>query len=169
MSQTASTPSTKYHSADFDKTPPRPRVVIPDKLFHPAVESAGENEGYSKERKHPVFFVDLPSHALSMTIGWLEPGQSSNRHRHTYETVLYVLEGEGYSDIQGKRIPWKQGDALYIPVWAWHNHVNTHPTQRARYLACENAPMLQNMGGIALREEVPEKGQKPVRGDEEEA
>ncbi len=168
MSQTVSTPSTRYHSADFDKTPSRPRVVIPDKLFHPAVEVAGQNEGYSRERKHPVFFVDLPSHALSMTIGWLEPGQSSNRHRHTYETLLYVLEGEGYSDIQGKRIPWKQGDALYIPVWAWHNHVNAHPTLRARYLACENAPMLQNMGGIALREEVPEKGQKLVRGDEEE-
>ncbi|HEY0092797.1 MAG TPA: cupin domain-containing protein [Archangium sp.] len=169
MSQTVSTPSTKYHSADFDKTPPRPRVVMPDKLSHPAVEDAGRNDGYSKERKHPVFFVDLPSHALSMTIGWLEPGQSSNRHRHTYETLLYVLEGEGYSEIQGKRIPWKQGDALYIPVWAWHNHVNTHPTQRARYLACENAPMLQNMGGIALREEVPEKGEKLARGEEEEA
>ncbi|PTL79340.1 cupin domain-containing protein [Vitiosangium sp. GDMCC 1.1324] len=168
MSQTANAPNQKYHSADFDKTPPRPRVVMPDKFSHPAVESAGQNDGYSKERKHPVFFVDLPSHAISMTIGWLEPGQSSNRHRHTYETVLYVLEGEGYSDIQGKRIPWKQGDAVYIPVWAWHNHVNTHPTQRARYLACENAPMLQNMGGIALREEVPEKGQKPALAGGEE-
>jgi quercetin dioxygenase-like cupin family protein len=157
----------KYESADFDKTPPRPRVVMPERLVHPNVEDAGRNEDYSKERKHPVFFVDLPSHAISMTIGWLEPGQSSNKHRHTYETILYVLEGEGYSEIQGKRISWKQGDAVYIPVWAWHNHVNTHPTARARYLACENAPMLQNMGGVALREEVGEKGQSLLRNGEE--
>ncbi|MBN9163054.1 MAG: cupin [Myxococcales bacterium 68-20] len=148
---------TKFHSADFDKTPPRPRVVMPEKLAHRAVESAGEHSDYSKARKHPVFFVDLPSHAISMTIGWLNPGQSSNRHRHTYETVLYVLEGEGYSYVGGKRVDWKQGDAIYVPVWAWHNHVNTGKG-RARYLACENAPMLQNMGGVALREEVPDRG-----------
>jgi quercetin dioxygenase-like cupin family protein len=147
-----------YHSADFDKTPPRPRVVLPEKLVHPQVEGDGQRDAYSKERKHPVFFVDLPSRCISMTIGWLEPGQSSNRHRHTYETVIYILEGEGYSDIHGQRIPWKQGDALYVPVWSWHNHVNTG-TGRARYLACENAPILQNLGGIALREEVPEKGE----------
>ncbi len=146
----------KFHSADFDKTPVRPRVTLPERLAHPAVETHGEHDDYSRERKHPVFFVDLPSHALSMTIGWLEPGQSSNRHRHTYETLLYVLEGTGYSYIAGKRIDWKQGDALYVPVWAWHNHVNTG-SGRARYLACENAPLLQNLGGIALREEVPER------------
>jgi len=154
-----------YHSADFDKTPPRPHVIIPEKIIHRQVESAGEQSEYSKERKHPVFFVDLPTKCISMTIGWLEPGQSSNRHRHTYETVLYVLEGEGYSDIQGQRVDWKEGDAVYIPVWAWHNHVNTSKTGRARYLACENAPVLQNLGGVALREEVPEKGEKLSSGD----
>ena len=147
----------RFHSADFDKTPPRPRVVIPEKLAHRAIEAAAKHGAYSAARKHPVFFVDLPTHAISMTIGWLDPGQSSNRHRHTYETVLYILEGEGYSYVGGRRIDWKAGDAIYVPVWAWHNHVNTGHG-RSRYLACENAPMLQNMGGIALREEVPERG-----------
>ena len=154
----------QFHSGDFDKTPRRPRVVMPDRLAHPDVEALGQNSEYSKARKHPVFFVDLPSHALSMTIGWLEPGQSSNRHRHTYETILYVLEGTGYSYVGGQTIAWKKGDALYVPVWAWHNHVNTG-TVRARYLACENAPMLQNMGGVALREEVP--GRTSFKPDED--
>ena len=88
------------------------------------------------------------------------PGQSSNRHRHTYETILYVLEGEGYSVVHDQKIEWKAGDAVYIPVWTWHNHVNTSTTGLARYLACENAPILQNLGGVALREELPEKGMK---------
>lgn len=145
-----------FSSADFDKTPVHPSVNLPDRLSHPHVENAGHHDAYSSERKHPVFFVDLPSKCLSMTIGWLDTDQSSNMHRHTYETILYVLEGEGYSTIQGKQVPWKAGDAVYIPVWAWHRHTNTG-TGRARYLACENAPLLQNIGGLALREEASPK------------
>lgn len=40
-------------------------------------------------------------------------------------------------------------------------------TGRARYLACENAPMLQNMGGVALREEVPDRGDRLFDVDHE--
>ena len=149
----ANRPESKtYSSADFDKTPVQPHVFIPDRLIHRNVEGDGQRDDYSQQRKHPVAFVDLPSKCLSMTIGGLASGQSSNMHRHTYETILYVLEGEGYSTIQGQKIEWTQGDAVYIPVWAWHRHTNTG-TGNARYLACENAPLLQNIGGIALREE----------------
>ena len=133
-----------------------PHVRIPERLHHPGVESAGKQGDYSAQRKHPVFFVDLPSHTLSVTIGWLDPGQSSNMHRHTYETILYILEGSGHTEVEGRKVEWKEGDAVYVPVWAWHRHTNTG-TGRARYLACENAPLLQNIGGIALREEAQNK------------
>lgn len=164
MATTAPDLPAKYQSADFDKTPPTPHVRIPDRLHHPAVEAAGKHGDYSAQRKHPVFFVDLPSHTISMTIGWLDPGQSSNMHRHTYETILYVLEGTGYTEVQGRKVEWKAGDALYIPVWAWHRHTNTGDGL-ARYLACENAPLLQNIGGVALREEAQKKGDQPTTGE----
>lgn len=147
-----STPA-KFHSADFDKTPPTFPVELPARLFHKAVAADDARGAYSAERKHPVHFVDLPSQAISMTIGVLNPGGRSNRHRHTYETVLYVLEGRGYSMIEDRKLEWEEGDALYIPVWAWHHHVNADPQKKARYLACENAPMLQNIGRLAIREE----------------
>lgn len=143
----------QFHSADFDKTPLNVEVHLPDRLIHKQVEQAGPRDAYSEARKHPVFFVDLPSHAISVTLGGLHPGGRSNRHRHTYETILYVLEGHGYTEIEDRRIEWEAGDAVYIPVWAWHHHVNLSPDKPAKYLACENAPMLQNMGGLALREE----------------
>ncbi len=73
--------------------------------------------------------------------------------RHTYETILYVLEGKGYSVVEDQRVDWEAGDAVYIPVWAWHHHVNLDSDRPAKYIACENAPMLQNMGMLALREE----------------
>ena len=144
---------TRFHSADFDKTPPNLSVELPERLAHRGVERNDTRAAYSEERKHPVFFVDLPSHAISMTIGGLHPGGRSNRHRHTYETLLYVLEGRGHTMIEDQRVEWEAGDAVYIPVWAWHHHVNTDQANPARYLACENAPMLQNMGRLAIREE----------------
>jgi quercetin dioxygenase-like cupin family protein len=145
---------TTFHSADFDKTPPSVRVVIPEKLIHKAVESEGVKAAYSNERKHPVYFVDLPSHAISMTLGGLLPGGCSNRHRHTYETIIYVLEGYGYTLVEELKVEWQTGDAVYIPVWAWHHHVNLDEKNPAKYIACENAPMLQNLGRLAIREEV---------------
>lgn len=143
----------KFHSADFDKTPPFFLVEMPQKLVARTSEKTEENAAYSAERKHPVYFVDLPSQAISITIGGLEPNGSSNRHRHTYETILYVLEGSGYTLIENTRVDWEKGDALYIPVWAWHHHVNKDSHHTAKYLACENAPMLQNLGRLAIREE----------------
>lgn len=143
----------KFQSADFDKTPPTVQLQMPERLVHKHVEMGDIHDDYSQARKHPVFFVDLPSFAISMTIGGLTPGGRSNRHRHTYETILFVLEGRGYSMIEERRVEWEAGDAVYIPVWAWHHHVNSDPDKPAKYLACENAPLLQNLGGLALREE----------------
>jgi gentisate 1,2-dioxygenase len=120
---------------------------------HRAVEKTSRDEPFSRERKHPVWVVDLPSRVLSMTIGGLEPGQTTSKHRHTYETILYVLEGEGVTLIEDRTVEWKAGDAIYIPVWAWHQHTNASSTNACRYIACENAPMLQSLG-VALREEV---------------
>jgi len=63
-----------------------------------------------------------------------------------------VLSGSGYSIIEDRRVDWSAGDAFYIPIWAWHQHVNESDNNEAQYVACENAPMLQNLG-LALREE----------------
>ncbi|MGJ1421696.1 cupin domain-containing protein [Sphingobacterium spiritivorum] len=142
----------QFSSKDFHQTFARPAYIKPAKLIHQNVENASVHNQFSAERKHPVFFVDLPSKNVSMTIGGLLPGQLTNRHRHTYETVLYVLEGAGYTEVEDERVEWKAGDAVYIPSWAWHRHQNLSDTEPAKYIACENAPQLQNLG-VALREE----------------
>jgi gentisate 1,2-dioxygenase len=142
-----------YSSKDFPKTRAAIEVDVPGRLHHPNVCGSGQEETFSAERRHPVHVVDLPSKTMSMTVGGLEPNQASNRHRHTYETLIYVLEGEGHSVIEDRTVHWRAGDAVYVPVWAWHHHVNDSSTSRCRYLACENMPLLQNLGQLALREE----------------
>ena len=81
------------------------------------------------------------------------PEEKTRMHRHNYETLIYIVEGRGYSLIEGKKLEWESGDSIYIPVWNWHQHVNSDQKNQAKYIACENTPLLQNLGGIALREE----------------
>ena len=143
-----------FASADFGKVPPSLTADRPERLLHVDVlcKATSEDGKFSEERKHLVRMVDLPSRVLSMTIGGLTPGQSTRKHRHNYETIIYVLAGNGVSMIDDREVPWQAGDAFYVPTWAWHQHSNSSATESALYVACENAPMLQSMG-IALREE----------------
>jgi quercetin dioxygenase-like cupin family protein len=158
-----------FSSKDFFRTKSHLNYEPPDRLVHRQIASQIHGE-FSRERGHGVAIVDLPSHTMSLTIGHLAVGQMTRRHRHNYETILYVTKGQGYSLIEDMKVEWQAGDAVYIPVWAWHNHVNTGATP-AQYMACENTPLLQNLGNIALREEVgpspphpPEKGPSPAAG-----
>ena len=142
-----------YTSAHFGDVPPQLRPPAVGNLIHRDVRgSAAANDRLCDERRHRVVVVDLPSRVLSMTIGELEPGQKTRRHRHNYETLLYIIDGTGRSVIGNEQVDWTAGDAVYIPVWAWHQHINISDSKGAVYIACENAPHLLNLG-IALREE----------------
>jgi uncharacterized cupin superfamily protein len=62
------------------------------------------------------------------------PHTSSHCHTHT-EAVLYVLDGVGYSEIDGQRYDWEAGDAVQIPPrMTRHEHFNPsdHQTRTLR-------------------------------------
>lgn len=144
----------RYSSKDFSKVPAALTAQVPQRLLHRAVLESQDDEDvkFSKERHHLVKMIDLPSRFLSVTLGGLGVGQATRLHRHNYETVIYVLKGRGKSRVEDREVEWQSGDAFYVPVWAWHQHINLSETDEALYIACENAPQLLNMG-LALREE----------------
>ncbi len=144
-----------YSSRDFGATTGNLDIARPDRpLIHKDVTGTKNkaNDGFTDDRKHPVHIVDLPSRAVSVSIGGIPAGGRTRKHRHTYETIIYVLKGKGYSVVEGVRVDWEAGDAVLVPRWNWHQHFNTSETEYAEYLGAENAPMLQNLG-MALREE----------------
>jgi uncharacterized cupin superfamily protein len=50
----------------------------------------------------------------------------SHSHAHP-EAYLYALEGDGYSEIGGKRYDWNQGDAVHVPPGMMHHqHFNPY-------------------------------------------
>ena len=143
-----------FTSRDFARVPSALTAAVPERLAHPRLLEGGSKgeEGFSAERGHLVRIADLPSKTMSMTLGGLSPGQTTRLHRHNYETLIYILEGSGRSFIGDREVEWQAGDAVFIPAWVWHRHWNGSRSERALYIACENAPLLQNMG-IAVREE----------------
>ena len=66
--------------------------------------------------------------SVAVTGWWTEPAfHQSGKHKHL-EAVVYAVEGEGYTEMQGKRIPWEAGDVLYVPPAMWeHQHTNDNP------------------------------------------
>jgi quercetin dioxygenase-like cupin family protein len=63
--------------------------------------------------------------AVAMTNIFEEaPHSGSHRHAHT-EAMLYALEGQGYSEIDGERYDWQAGDAVHVPPrMTVHEHFN---------------------------------------------
>ncbi len=120
--------------------------------IHRQIEDS-QDEQFSKERQHPCYIAKLPSHTASMNVGVVVAGGTSGNHRHYYESLIYIIKGNGYSVVEGNKVEWEAGDIIYAPPWSWHQHFNTDPDNEVRYVAYTNAPLLQNVGGIARREE----------------
>jgi len=96
-------------------------------------------------RKHKTRDIDLPMRTVNIHLTELLPGQSSKMHKHHNEAVVFILEGKGYSIVQGKRYDWARGDALYMPSMNWHSHVN-EGTERVIYLGITNKRLLNFLG-----------------------
>jgi len=82
---------------------------------------------------------------MSTVLAEIEPGHHSGAHRHLYEEVNYILSGEGYSVIDDRTYHWKAGDALSIPVFAWHQYFNTGK-ERVRILSHSSRAAMENVG-----------------------
>ena len=59
--------------------------------------------------------------------------------RHGGDAVFYILEGEGYTEVDGTRHVWREGDVMTLPVFdkgVVYRHVNTG-AGRVRLIAIE--------------------------------
>jgi mannose-6-phosphate isomerase-like protein (cupin superfamily) len=62
----------------------------------------------------------------------------SGKHRHQGGLVIYVIDGKGYSVIDGERVDWEKGDLVLLPLrpnGVEHQHFNTDPEKPAVWMA----------------------------------
>jgi quercetin dioxygenase-like cupin family protein len=85
----------------------------------------------------------------------LPPGGRSAPVRHLWEAVGFVLQGRGYSVIDGVRYDWEAEDALCLAPGVVYQHFNTDPAAPARFIWGGMLPLAQllGLGGV---EELPD-------------
>jgi mannose-6-phosphate isomerase-like protein (cupin superfamily) len=62
----------------------------------------------------------------------------SGKHRHQGGFVIYVIEGKGYSVVDGERVDWGPGDLLLLPIkpgGVEHQHFNLEEGKPCRWIA----------------------------------
>lgn len=89
--------------------------------------------------------LDIPTRSMEFILQEIPAGASSDLQRHLHESVHYVIEGSGYSEIGPETVEWGPGDFIYTPVWVWHRHYNTGENT-VKMLLIENSRLLDPLG-----------------------
>ena len=80
----------------------------------------------------------------------------SGKHKHKGGVIIYVLEGTGYTVVNGVRWDWKAGDLLILPInpeGNEHQHFNTDPSRPAFWAAFIWQPFYQAVGMYVQQKE----------------
>jgi hypothetical protein len=92
----------------------------------------------------------------------------SGKHRHQGGIQLFVLEGSGYTLVDGQRVDWEKGDLIVLPVkpnGCEHQHFNKDPGKPAKWMAFRYHPFSSVLGNMFEQvEDSPEwKGGKEAK------
>lgn len=102
---------------------------------------------------------DRPTRTMDALAHEFDPGTVTTLHRHSWDAMVFVVGGWGWTEVDGERIEWGPGDSLHLPAWAWHRSGNAGDAT-ARYLTFSSQPMLETMGMAVLED----AGHADVRG-----
>ncbi len=132
----------------------RSRLISPSQM--PMERSA---DGLIKHLMHERF--NSAEMCVDAYMQFIEPGSSSGVHRHVWEEIIFVMDGEGYDlhwdmsyecdeeyhwkwDEEPKKYAWKRGDFIFIPPYTNHQHFSTG-TSEARIIVISNR-IIKKMG-----------------------
>lgn len=82
---------------------------------------------------------------MSFRSQMLRPGECTRPHRKTSSNVYCVLEGEGFTEVDGVRLEWKRNDVFTVPGWLWHEHRNT-TAHNAFLYSVTDEPTMRKLG-----------------------
>jgi len=130
-----------------------------------SVIAPGVSKGYyvGTDSGRPTRLVDCAVHRL-------DAGSTTVAHRHSWDAVLLVVSGTGWSEIDGRRVEWRPWDALYIPHWSAHRHGTDDP-RGAELVSVSSQPVFETLGAawmLDAAEPSPIAGTQPQRGSDGE-
>ena len=75
----------------------------------------------------------------------------SGKHRHQGGIQLFVLEGNGYTVVDGERFDWEKWDLIILPVkpkGCEHQHFNKDQGKPAKWMAFQYDPFNKPLGNM---------------------
>lgn len=94
---------------------------------------------------------DRPSRIIDALVHEVDPGVVSTVHRHSWDSVMVILEGYGWTEVNGVRYDYKPWDTIYLPAWAWHRQGNDG-TKTARYVTFGCEPTMAVIGAAIVED-----------------
>ncbi len=84
---------------------------------------------------------DMAGAAPGIFIGiqLIHPGEHVPNHRHNSVAIYHYLQGTGFTTVEGVRYPYKKGDTVVCPAWAYHDHEATGTEDTIMYV-CQDMP-----------------------------
>jgi gentisate 1,2-dioxygenase len=89
--------------------------------------------------------------AFGCYLQMLRPGVTTRAHRETSSAVYHVVEGQGFTTIDGVRHDWGVGDFFAIPPRAAHAHGNDGAAPAILY-SVQDVPLLRTLGFYQVEE-----------------
>ncbi len=121
----------EYHASMTDKFSIRQEEVD----LRPAFGEKGYRKGQ----------YDFPTTVVCWGLTEMDPGVKSPFHRQLHEATHFILEGKGYSVINGERFDWEEGDVVFTPIHSWHQNVNDG-REKVRYATAGTVPFFRYLG-----------------------
>lgn len=117
-------------------------------------------EGLIKHLVHER--MNTKEYCIEAYMQFIAGGSRSGKHRHMWEEIAFVAEGEGYDlhwdlkfecldaykwdwQAEPKRFEWQRGDFIYVPPFTIHQHFNADPAKEARLIVISNR-IVKQMG-----------------------
>jgi gentisate 1,2-dioxygenase len=82
---------------------------------------------------------------LDYSAQMLRPGEETRWKRETSNIFYIVLEGEGATEVAGKRFDWAKNDIIVVPNFLWRRHLNTGKGDAVLY-AVSDWPLFEKIG-----------------------
>ena len=85
----------------------------------------------------------------------LRPGEATRFKRETASTLYVAIEGQGVTEIAGRRLDWQANDIFVVPSFAWRRHINQSEADAVLY-AVSDAPLMEKIGQYRAQGRLPD-------------
>jgi quercetin dioxygenase-like cupin family protein len=122
-----------------------PEASLPGPLVHSSDNAHWLDPAMTGNPSRIGAMPEVPARTMEFYVQEIPAGTAGDLQRHRHESVHFVIEGEGYSEIGPETCRWHTGDLVYTPPWVWHRHYNDGD-QAVRMLLVENSRLLGALG-----------------------